>query len=250
MFPSRPRPKGEIIFQQGTRQILLLEDGKIAKIGLSIDRQEAENLRFIHKHTTIPVPEVFDSYDTDDGGHCIVMARVPGITLQQAVPDLSDESKSRILTELIGYIRQLRRLQGASVSSASGSPTGMNIFGSHLKEVLTSPSQFHDFITSKVYPEIPKDYVSYLRSRLDDNSCLLFTHGDLVAQNIFIENGKISGIIGWGWAGYYPEHWEFVKFMTKVAWPLGFGTGMVAEFPEYNDAYLTYNVLETISRST
>ena len=247
MFPSRPPPKGEIFFQQFATQILLLDDGKIAKIGLYLDRREAENLRFIRKHTTIPVPEVFDSYDTDDGGHCIVMARVPGINLQQAGPDLSDESKSRILTELIGYIHQLRRLQGTSVSSASGSPTGMYVFGSDLKEVLTSPAQFHDFITSKVYAQINKDYVSFLRSQFNDNSRLLFMHADLVDRNIIVENGKISGIVDWEWAGYYPEHWDFVKFMQHSSCLPDFHKRMTAEFPEYPNAFLTCNLLQTIS---
>jgi len=250
MVSSRTPPEGKIISEQGGRKISSLDDERIAKIDFSVSHQEAENIRFIRKHTTIPVPEVFDSYDTDNGSHCIIMAHVSGSTLEQAWPDLSDESKSGILTELIGYIHQLRRFQGTSVSSASGSPTGMYVFGSSLEEVLQSPSQFHDFITSKVYPEISKHYISYLRSRLDDNSRLLFTHGDLVARNIFIENGKISCIVAWGSAGYYPEHWEFVQFMTHVAWPLGFGKRMVAEFPEYNDAYLTCTILQTISKST
>ena len=247
MVSSRTPPEGKIISEQGRRKILLLDDGRIAKIGFSVSHQEADNLRFIRKNTTIPVPEVFDSYNTDNGSHCVIMARVPGITLEQASPGLSDESKSGILTELIGYIHQLRRLQGTSVSSASGSPTGMYVFGSSLEEVLQSPSQFHDFITSKVYRHINKDYVSYLRSQFDDNSRLLFTHADLVDRNIVIENGKISGIIDWEWAGYYPEHWEFVKFMQHDSCLPGFHMRMAAEFPEYANVYLTCNILQTIS---
>jgi aminoglycoside phosphotransferase len=92
---------------QGGRFILLLEDGRIAKMGKSILRQEVDNLNFVREHTSIPVPEVFDSYDIDGGGHCIIMSRVPGITLHEAWPHLSNQSKLCILDELIGYVQQL-----------------------------------------------------------------------------------------------------------------------------------------------
>jgi aminoglycoside phosphotransferase (APT) family kinase protein len=247
MTSIRSPPEGQSIDAQGRRCILLLEDGRIAKMGQTILRQEADNLKFIREHTTIPVPEVFDSYDIEGGGHCIIMSRVPGITLQEAWPQLSNESKSCILDELIGYVHQLRQLQGTTISSASGSPTGMYVFGSTIDNVLMSPSEFHDFLTSRVYPKLPRDYVSYLRTRFDDNARLLFTHADLMDRNILVKDGKISGIVDWEWAGFYPEHWEFIMIMSNSAWPMGWGNRMLAEFTEYANDYLTYNALQYIS---
>ena len=240
-------PEGQRIALQGGRVILLLEDGSIAKMGQSVLRQEVDNLNFVREHTSIPVPEVFDSYDIVGGGHCIIMSRVPGIVLHEAWPHLSNESKFCILDELIGYVHQLRQLRGTTISSASGSPTFMHVFGSSINKVLMSPSEFHDFLTSHSYPEIPRDYVSYLRTRFDDNARLLFTHADLVDRNILVKDGRISGIVDWEWAGFYPEHWEFVKIMSNSAWSLGWGKRMPAEFTEYANDYLTCNVLQNIS---
>ncbi|PGH11611.1 hypothetical protein AJ79_04751 [Helicocarpus griseus UAMH5409] len=38
-----------------------------------------------------------------------------------------------------------------------------------------------------------------------------FTHGDLHLSNIFVQNGRLSGLIDWEDAGFKPEYWEFVR---------------------------------------
>lgn len=47
---------------------------------------------------------------------------------------------------------------------------------------------------------------------------IVFTHGDLNMRNILVHNGKLSGIIDWETAGWYPDYWEHTKahFATKL----------------------------------
>lgn len=41
---------------------------------------------------------------------------------------------------------------------------------------------------------------------------IVFTHADLNLRNILVDgNGKISGIVDWECAGWYPEYWEYTK---------------------------------------
>jgi serine/threonine protein kinase len=40
---------------------------------------------------------------------------------------------------------------------------------------------------------------------------IVFTHGDLRPDNIIVKNGRVAAIIDWEMAGWYPDHWEFVK---------------------------------------
>ena len=41
---------------------------------------------------------------------------------------------------------------------------------------------------------------------------IVFTHGDLAPRNVLVlEDGTVSGLIDWEYAGWYPEHWEYVK---------------------------------------
>ena len=161
-----------------------------------------------------------------------------------------DESKSSIVEQLIGYIHELRQLKGESISSASGSPTLMYLFSSRVDKVLNSSSEFHHLLTSRVYRlpgmlrKIPEAYINFLRSRFDDNSCLVFTHADLADRNILVQDGRIIGILDWEWAGFYPEHWEFVTFVKNSDWR---GDRMIKEFPEYVNALFAYNLLQGIS---
>ncbi|EZF43583.1 hypothetical protein H113_02868 [Trichophyton rubrum MR1459] len=38
-----------------------------------------------------------------------------------------------------------------------------------------------------------------------------FTHADLSPSNIMVKDGKITAIIDWEFAGWFPEYWEYTK---------------------------------------
>jgi hypothetical protein len=40
---------------------------------------------------------------------------------------------------------------------------------------------------------------------------LTFTHADIAPRNMRVKDGKITGIIVWEFAGWYPEYWEYTK---------------------------------------
>lgn len=75
---------------------------------------------------------------------------------------------------------------------------------------------------------MPESSVQFTRRLYRDNSGndILFTHGDLDARNILVENGCVTGIVAWEQAGWYPEYWEYVKAMWgctgtwESVWPL------------------------------
>lgn len=41
----------------------------------------------------------------------------------------------------------------------------------------------------------------------------VFTHADLHPSNIVIDRGRLSGLVDWECAGFYPEYWEYTKLM-------------------------------------
>ena len=53
---------------------------------------------------------------------------------------------------------------------------------------------------------------------------LRFTHEDLGMHNILVEGGKITAIIDWEYAGWYPEYWDllscFVQPLKGVRHPM------------------------------
>jgi aminoglycoside phosphotransferase len=38
---------------------------------------------------------------------------------------------------------------------------------------------------------------------------ICFTHGELRPHNILILNGRLSGLVDWGTAGWFPEYWDY-----------------------------------------
>jgi aminoglycoside phosphotransferase len=48
-----------------------------------------------------------------------------------------------------------------------------------------------------------------------DHHRIVFTHGDLKAHNILVNDhdGYLSGFLDWESRGWYPEYWEFTTAM-------------------------------------
>lgn len=74
-------------------------------------------------------------------------------------------------------------------------------------------SGFNEFLITQGERVVFPDNLDIIQSRMRDDHSIYFTHGDLAPRNIMIKDGPISGVIDWGDAGRYPEHWEMVKAM-------------------------------------
>jgi len=59
------------------------------------------------------------------------------------------------------------------------------------------------------------------------------THGDLSFRNIIVQGEKLTGIVDWETAGWYPDYWEyastFYSFFDSV--------GLRLRIDEFLDAY-------------
>jgi aminoglycoside phosphotransferase (APT) family kinase protein len=47
---------------------------------------------------------------------------------------------------------------------------------------------------------------------------IVLAHADFRPANIIVKKGHVTGIIDWEMAGWYPEHWEFVKAFYVWHW--------------------------------
>jgi aminoglycoside phosphotransferase (APT) family kinase protein len=180
------------------------------------DLAELEALEYVARHTSIPVPKVLRSHRHNERIY-IEMEYVRGIDLQAALQRgrISEEQKKAILAELVGYVKQLRRLQPPQ-EGAVGS--------ANLKECLDyriGPAPFGPF-------EDHMSFHSFLRRRIPLEDCTkvfgeevtrchsrqyrsYFTHADLCPRNIVVDGGKIAAVIDWQFGGWYPEYWEYTK---------------------------------------
>jgi aminoglycoside phosphotransferase len=76
-----------------------------------------------------------------------------------------------------------------------------------------SESDFNDFLVVPVTECLFQELANQYRQQLADDHGIVFTHADLCGDHIFVEptTGKITGLIDWEMAGWWPAYWEYAK---------------------------------------
>ncbi|KAL4946372.1 hypothetical protein BDV06DRAFT_136956 [Aspergillus oleicola] len=182
------------------------------------DESELAAMEYVAKHTSIPIPKVYNSFRHADRIY-IEMEFVRGTDLQAAWLHglLTPEQKQQLLTEISGYIDQMRSLKPPHPEAVgSASPVVGKCLDHRIGSWPFGPFQKHEEFHSFLRRNLALEYstasfgqeVTDCHSR-QYRSC--FTHADICARNIIIENGKVAAIIDWETAGWYPEYWEYTK---------------------------------------
>ncbi|KAI0634295.1 kinase-like domain-containing protein [Trametes polyzona] len=155
-------------------KLTFLPLGLVLKIGETGASTEADTLRYIRNHTTIPVPR-------------LLMEKEPGTDLHCVWAKLSADSRARILAQLRDYI------------AASPPPTGP--IGPFVNE-----AAFNDRLIETGRLFVGEDDLLEIGRRMRGNRRIVFTHGDLAPRNIRVDGDQIVAIIDWEESGWYPEH--------------------------------------------
>lgn len=176
---------------------------------------EFEAMEFVRQNTTIPIPKVFGVYNRTDGSQDLVMELVPGKTLNVTWQTLTPEQKTSLVTELAGYLLQLRGLQppkeGFVGSLMLGSGYDHRLGGRRFGP-FESIAVFHKFVRRDDSMDLWAFDKDVTNVHNKSNSYVTkFTHADMSPENIMVKNGKITGIIDWEFGGWFPEYWEYTK---------------------------------------
>ena len=149
-------------------------------------QNEAASLRFIHKNTNIPVPAVLCDFE-DDGAYYLITEFIEG----ECMAELSEEQKVVVGRELEEHLATLRTLK----SDTMGGPSGIVIPPYRVTRV----TENDDWVLRTAET---KEYV--------------FCHNDLSQANVIVDPKtlKITGIIDWEYAGFFPEWFEW-RFYTR-----------------------------------
>lgn len=84
---------------------------------------EAETMKFIQANTTIPIPNVQNVYrDEESGRTMIVMDYVEGKTLDTVWGDYTEAEQESVISQLKGYMAQLRRFKGDYIGCIGRGP--------------------------------------------------------------------------------------------------------------------------------
>ncbi|KAB8277510.1 kinase-like domain-containing protein [Aspergillus minisclerotigenes] len=194
--------------------VLMLTDKLCVKYGRCVHLSEASTLRFISRHTSIPVPKVLCSF-THHGLTYIVMERIKGDIIGSGWVHRKEESKAKLLSQLAKLVAEMRELQPPAdivVASVDGGPLfDCRVPGRSLHfGPFNTVQDFHRHL--RMGMEFDPGLNPQIQDLINQQSKTwpsVFTHGDLSSLNILIRGDDIVGIIDWETAGWYPSYWEY-----------------------------------------
>ena len=229
-FGSKPEPDGDYgmiprslryRLRFGRKKTEVHEHSTIIRLGgkriLKKDPQstEYEALRVVDRHTSVPVPKVIGVYDLPDE-LLVELECVTGRTLDLVWNELSQQQRKKVVDDLGRFVDQLRKMK-PPIHEIVGSATMGACFDQRFgREGRFGPfytlDSFHEFIR-RGHPieDFSEDELRRTHRRAKPYE-LKFTHADLTPQNILVdENGRVSSILDWESAGWYPEYWEYTQ---------------------------------------
>jgi Phosphotransferase enzyme family len=240
--PEQVAASEDVLYEcvMGTSRIVGIGNDVIVKYGPRVQSIEADSLAFVGAHTTLPTPKLIGTYN-DNGITYIVMSRLPGKPLVSLLPTMSLSEINVVTSDLKAMMDELRslRIQNFETWSYIGSvgrqPCRDFLFmlGDESKGPFQTEEDMYENIIErwinrfKMNPllESSVEFTRRLYRETSGND-IVFTHGDLDPRNILVENGRVSGIVDWEQAGWYPEYWEYIKTMWgcintwESVWPL------------------------------
>jgi aminoglycoside phosphotransferase (APT) family kinase protein len=190
--------------------------GKIVvKSGRHLKLSEADAMKYIATHTTIPVPHVYEAV-SDGKLTSITMDFIEGDRLDKVWNSLPEATKLSLAAQVNSMLVQLRSLRGRYIGAVNNDKA----IDSRRYDLEGGPfeteAQFNEFLLSDAYPQVPKCFLKMAERSLLTNHAIVFTHGDLAPRNILVREGKVVAVLDWENAGWYPEYWEFVKTFNAL----------------------------------
>ncbi|KAH9205464.1 kinase-like domain-containing protein [Leptodontidium sp. 2 PMI_412] len=197
--------------------------------GKLVPQGEASALRLVEGHTNIPAPRLIDSITRDNHTY-LVMTRVPGVPLSQAIPFMSYPERKQLAMDLRAYVLEFQKIpntNGALICDSDGGPVFDYRIPKRSAGPFDSEKDFNDYLITQESLRGPTHSTSHK---------ITFTHADLNLTNILVDGNRLSGLVDFGCAGFYPEYWEFTKAKFSEFGPDPAWTNLVTVV--FGDTYL------------
>lgn len=182
---------------------------------------EANALLLVEKHTSVNAPRLIDSVVMDESSGFILMTQIFGHRLDDVYYRTTHEERDQIGKDLAKWIAEMRHIPNESsylIANTLGKPISDHQFQQETWGPFNSVGDFNNHLVRNVFDLQQNKNQRPLSLLLQEKKYdVCFTHSDLHRSNIFIQNGRLSGLIDFEDAGFKPEYWEF----TRALWPYG-----------------------------
>jgi aminoglycoside phosphotransferase (APT) family kinase protein len=184
-------------------------DGRLKKSGPRVRAEEFEDLNYA-RSIGLPVPAAHEFLPEEQ---TILMDFVEGDTLESVWPTLSESEKESIARQLGQFISSMRsgRQDEVYIGAINGPARDCRRFSDYTGGPFTDETSFNAFVCN-LYKQCPKPIRDAFIASMRTDHAIRFTHGDLSPRNIIVKDGKLQAVVDWEFAGWYPEHFEYVKF--------------------------------------
>lgn len=228
---NRQMAEAERLHELHNNFVLGLGPSVAAKVGPFLDVDHLSNLQYVNSRVPdIPTPQCLGAF-RDSHQSYFFLSRAPGVTLESAWPDLTTSHKLSIQSQLNKIFKALR----AQAPDGEGDQFRLGSFETGIckdtrrmqrvsEEPIRTEAEFNDFLCY-IPGRTATPWIKMIRSGLREDHRIVLTHGDLHPRNIMVswegdqeaaEGLRITAILDWELAGWYPEHWEFVKALNTV----------------------------------
>lgn len=203
------------------------DEKTVVKKGDCVRLAEAAAMEFVSKHTSIPVPKVYNSYVDQCSGHTfIVMEFVEGECLEDVWDDMDEQEKEVVIGQLKDIITQLRSIKGTFIGSVDHTACEDQLFCDDLGSYgpYEDEAAFNNGIVRALKQSQNNTWVDVVADmvlKTFKGHETVLTHGDFSPRNILVEGTKVTAILDWEMTGLFPEYWEYVKALYRPDWEAG-----------------------------
>lgn len=184
--------------------------------GHATTRNEATALQLVEEYTKdIPAPKSIDHVTVEDGTGFILMTRIPGDQLDLVLFRMTNEERKALGRDLWACIKQLRRVPNTAskdlITNTYGGPAYDYRFDDRKCGPFNSTTDLANYLAGRSTEEETRAVYPELAPLYEKKHEVYLTHSDLHQSNIFVQAGKLAGIVDWEYAGFKPEYWEYTK---------------------------------------
>jgi serine/threonine protein kinase len=198
----------------GGATVVDIGDERVVKYGVRVSDVEVASAQLVRDKTSVPVPRILHFLPSDRGINYLVMEKLPGQRLSEILNSMDEATRSRIADQLKDYLTQLSQLDKLGRWSFVGRECydgGMFFWPDRCKAKSLKDIVDYIAIKAKSSPPFYAKPIPDLLSSLQSRRTSIFSHGDLVPENILVDqDGNITGIIDWEFAGWYPHFWNWL----------------------------------------
>ncbi|BGP17377.1 hypothetical protein JCM10213_006867 [Rhodosporidiobolus nylandii] len=228
--PAQVREQGELV--QGdegdSHRVWRLEWSGVkmfVKEGVDVEEGEAEMTELARTATDLPIPQVY-RVEKDGDSTFIYLEALSGKMMAFLPPPIRRDVEQAIIADLRAAVARLHGVRappGTRVGGYSRRPLSALLADADVSPSLASAAELHAWLRRdylRARPSSSAAYDSEIAPHMDDSAPLVLVHGDLRGANLLAHEGRLSGTIDFGRAGWYPAWVEgfapALEMMTEI----------------------------------